>query len=193
MISRVLRGCLLGVSALVNAPAMANTIDFTATSQNSSYGFDLTNGVAVTNSSNVVTSLSGDIVGLGSLAGYSGQITSLLPLPSNPSAAFIYDNVFKTTASYLDIDGIAFNFGPGLEGNLYDENGTYYLYVDSPAGYLPRNTIGSVVGLDVSVPGLSTTPLPSSVWLFGSGLIVLGLIGFARNRQYGPSTMGAAA
>lgn len=193
MISRVLRGCLLGVSALVNAPAMANTIDFTATSQNPSYGFDLIDGVAVTNSSNVVTSLSGDIVGLGSLAAYSGQITALLPLPSYPSAAFIYDNVFTTTASYLDIDGIAFDFGPGLEANLYDERGTYYLYVDSPAGYLPRNTIGSVVALGVSAPGLPTTPLPSAVWLFGSGLIVLGLIEFVRNRQRGPSSIGAAA
>lgn len=191
MISRVLHGCLLGVAALVSAPAMATTIDFTATSQNSSYGFDLTNGIAVTNGSNVVTSLSGDIVGLGSLAAYSGKITSLLPLPSNSFGSFIYDNVFTTTAPYMDIDGIAFNFGPGLEANLYDEHGTYYLFVDSPAGYLPRNTLGSVVAMDVSAP-ISATPLPSALWLFGSGLIALCLIAFAGNRQRGRGVITAA-
>jgi probable HAF family extracellular repeat protein len=126
----------------------------------------------------------GDIVGYSSAASnvterhaflYSNGVMTDLGIQSNWSVASRINDSGQITGYFRDTNGLfhAFLYDSGVLNDLGTLGGDSFAY--------GINDNGQIVGDSSLSAPLSQVPIPSAVWLFGSGL--LGLLGVARRRQ----------
>src|SRR5665213_315023 len=176
----------VAAAALLGAPlapqgAKAAILDFSFTSTSPVDGgsFNITNGVAVTNSSNVVTSLSGDVTGFGTDSGLTGTIDALIA-PGNPAfqASWNWDGVMTATPNYFTPNslssGILFQFDGSNVGNLYLVSGGSQIY-------LSVNTDGSLFNPgDPGTLQVAAVPEPQTWAMMILGFIGVGFMAYRR-------------
>jgi hypothetical protein len=185
VLARALAAGILAWSVLQVAPAVANTYDVTFTGS----AFDVS---AVINTSSTldalrgydITSISGTVTGL--LGGVpSGAIGVLMSNPGQQpgtegtyyagSYGWNYDNVLFAGAIPFDNNGVLFSFGSGILGNIYSVGSTFYFSVDNPSQYWDPGDVGSLQ--------VSPTPIPGTLWLFATGLGLVGWVGWRRQHH----------
>jgi hypothetical protein len=174
-------GTLLGLVLFATLPAKASTLD---------YAFKFT-GAAFTGSGDIFVnstkdSLGGyDVTGItGSILGpTSGAITNLDKTSTTPNATglftdpvtgkqWFYNDVLFTSGVPFDNNGVLFNFGNQIVGNIYSIGTQLYLSVSQPnALFIPGDSIRMTV---------SQTPLPASLPMF---LTALGGLWFVLRRR----------
>ena len=151
---------------MASAPAKADTIDFTFTSLDQTDGFDVT-GVAYTDASNMVTSLTGAAVGFGSATG-DGGLLALIPVGTPGYGAWLWDNVFSQTPYYFtnsNSSGILFTIDGDNVGNLYlaQDTTSIYLSVSNPATFQNPGDLGTLAVASVPEPATWAMMLASRV------------------------------
>lgn len=139
--------------------AQATTYGFTFVSTPDDGFFGTAFGTFDTNSSGLVTSLTGTQTVGESATAYSMTLLGPGDFASN-------DNLFSPTSPYFDFSGISW-VADGVDFNL---GGGYY--EDSANGF----------ETDVSI-AISQTPLPAGLPLFAFGLGAIGLFGWRRKRE----------
>jgi hypothetical protein len=175
---------LMTGAALTPAPAMAAIIDFSFTGTS----FDITDGVAITDSSNVVTSLTGIVTGLGAESGLTGTIDALIAPGSPGFGSWNWDGKMFAAANYFtpnsNSSGILFQFDGSNVGNLYLANGSSQIF-------LSVNTDGALYNPgDPGTLQVAAVPEPAT-W----AMMILGFFGIgfmAYRRKQGGSALSAA-
>jgi len=176
-------GICLGLGLLTAPAAKASTL---------TYAFSFTgtfsgSGDIVVNSA--VDSLGGhDILGItGTISGpSSGTITQLDTQPGTPPATgvytdpvtklqWIYNDVLFTSGTPFDYDGVLFNFGSSIVGNIYSIGSQLYLSVSKPSTYFDP-------GAQITMK-LSLTPLPPALLMFFTGLCGIGFLMYRLHRS----------
>jgi hypothetical protein len=152
--------------------AKAAILDFTFIGATMADGgsFDITKGVAVTDSNNVVISLSGHMIGLGTDSGLFGAISLVAPGTSGFDS-WNWDGKMSAAADFFtassDSSGILFTFGDGNVGNLYLANNPDHQI------FLSVNTDGTLYNPgDLGTLQVTAVPEPST-W----AMMILGFVG----------------
>ena len=171
---------LVGATLFTALPARAATYSFTWVGSVTG----IVNGTAVTDSNDVLTSLTGSV----SDDVYSGAISSVVA-PGTPGYSnWAWDNVLTATPpnfSATQSSGILFLFdNDTVIGNLYYQpnNSTFYFSVSAPDSLYNPGDAGVLTIADISGIG-GETPLPAALPLFATGLGALGALGWRRKRK----------
>jgi len=171
------------MGAVVSDPAKAATIDFSfiGAAMGDGGSFDIINGVAITDASDVVISLTGNVVGHGVDSGLTGSINALIA-PGTPGfGSWAWDGKMFAVANYFtpnsDSSGILFTFDGSNVGNLYLANG-------SPQIYLSVNTDGSLYNPgDPGTLAITAVPEPSTWAMMILGFFGVGFLAYRRRNQ----------
>lgn len=163
--------------AAVTLVALASTTP----TQAATYRFDYDGGLfdvsanVTTDSADIVQSITGSIAGPN---GYTTTISSIVPTStSNYKNLWIWNNVFTADGSHIDWYGLLWENLDGSVANLYLDNGAYILSIANPH----TGNYSYWANGDAGTQAVSSVPLPGSVFLLGTGLLGLGLLG--RKRQ----------
>jgi len=175
-------GLLSAFVAPNQAQATIYNYDFNFTSAS----FIGTGVFSIDDANNVVTGISGTIVGSGLAAADGGLITGLLYQgdnsanvsghyisPANPSShAWDYNQVLNPNnpGGYVDNGGVLFSFGSNI-GNIYLSNGQYIFSVDKPEALFNPGDLILTGG--VATPGVVAAVPEPSTW----AMMILGFVG----------------
>jgi hypothetical protein len=101
----------------------------------------------------------------------------------NGNDTFSFDNLFYSSSPNLDIQGLGFDIGTsGYQGNLYFENGSYKL-ADSNRNVTTLSSYeADTVAAAPKADTVAAAPEPSSLPLFGTGVIILFLASAVRTK-----------
>jgi hypothetical protein len=92
----------------------------------------------------------------------------------NGNDTFSFDNLLYDSSPDLDIQGLGFDIGTsGYEGNLYFENGSYKFADSNRIVTTLSSYEARAVGAAHKPDAVAATPEPSSLLLFGTGVIIL--------------------
>lgn len=183
--SNLAASVVLLVSAVIAVqPAKAAVLDFSFTGLEMSDGgsFSIVNGVAVTDASNVVISLSGQIVGFGSDFTPPTAITLVAPGTPGFEASWVWDGKMFATPDYFSntsTSGILFTFDGSNVGNLY--------LGDASQIFLSVNTSGELFNPGdpgtLTVSAVAAIPEPTTWAMMMIGFCGIGFLAYRRKSR----------
>lgn len=156
--------CICGLFAVAPANASSYHLSFDGSK------FDI-NARITTDSNDVVTSMSGSLVGP---LGYATSISNVVSASSPSNGTYwIWNNKFLAAGPHVDWYGILWQNADGSYGNYFFDNGSPVFSTANPS----TGEFSNWQNLDIGQATVSAVPIPAAALLLGTGVLGLAALG----------------